>query len=117
MEPVSNTSSAPEPENQWQQPPFTPSPEQPGEPVVTGPVLVPLDPAQLAPSSGETTLRLISRLVWPLAIIATIVTRGSLWELIFAAIVVSAILNRVLRELARRRLSGQNPSTPPRDLR
>lgn len=116
---MSNTWPPQEPENQWKQPPFAPVPEDTPGPEVSGTVLVPVDPAQLRPTSLEIALRVASRWVWPLAIIATFVSRGSLWEMLIGAIVVSTVLHQVIRALKRRRLAGvtQAPSIPPQDLR
>ncbi|MGB7963633.1 MAG: hypothetical protein WCF12_11840 [Propionicimonas sp.] len=116
---MSDTWPPQEPENQWKQPPFAPPPEETPAPEVSGTVLVPVDAAQLRPTPLETALRVLARWVWPLAIIATFTSRGSLWEMLIGAIVVSAVLNQVTREMKRRRLAGvrQAPSIPPQDLR
>ena len=107
-------------EQYWEQPTFT----QASTPPVTGEVLsgamVPGARRVVVapPSSEEATLRLIRRLVWPIALVLAIA--GGHWvPLLVMAIVVSAILRRRVWELASRRLAMHSAPTagPGADLR
>lgn len=98
-------------ESQWQQPPFDPAAAQPGPAGQSGWLAVPAtsfgsNPVPVdrrPPSVLESTLRVVSGVVWPLFIAATIFGFGYGWANIFAAIVVSSLLRGFATELKRRR--------------
>lgn len=107
-------------EQYWEQPTFT-GPTEPsvsGE-VLTGPLAVARTRVMVAPpSQEEASLRLIRRLIWPIALVLAIV--GGHWvPVLVVAFVVSAILRRRVWELASRRFVMRPvPSTQPgADLR
>ncbi|MDQ7994016.1 MAG: hypothetical protein AAGC63_12230 [Propionicimonas sp.] len=122
-----------QPEPQWSQPPFAPGyqeaqqfgyptapPPQPALPdVVSGSVLIP--GGRVPPAGGlESTLRVISGLLWPLVIAVLIFGGGSWWFGIIFAIIASAVLKQITRELRRRRVMDSRivppPSQPTQDL-
>lgn len=126
----------PEPEPQWNQPPFAPGyqepePEpyqnprlQPAAPsplpdVVSGSVLVP-NAKVPPPGVVESVLRVLSGVLWPAVIAILIFGGGSWWFGIIFAIIASAVLKQITQELRRRRVLGAQvipPQTGPQDLR
>jgi len=120
-----------QPDAQWSQPPFAPGyqePEpvgyaaaQPSPPpalpdVVSGSVLLP--GAAVPPPGGlESVLRVISGVLWPLVIAVLIFGGGSWWFGIIFAIIASAVLKQVTREMRRRRVMGARIVPPPGQVR
>lgn len=85
----------------WEQPSFD-SPD--GGAPVTGVVLAPGQRyLERAPGPQEQRLRLVLGLIWPIALVAALVT-GSWLSLIVLALIVRAVLKHRARELRLRRL-------------
>ena len=97
-------------ESQWQQPPFDPAAGQPGPAGPGGGLAVPassmsnLVPADRQPPSVlESTLNVVSGVIWPVFLGLAFFHIGN-WGLnVFAAIVVSSLLRGIATELKRRR--------------
>lgn len=90
------------PETRWEQPNFDHR-----EPVRTGMVVVPATaPLPVAPPGPEETrLRQFSALVWPIALVACILT-GHWLAFILVALIVGGYTRRRLHELRRQRHSS-----------
>jgi len=105
---VTTTPSGSRPDPQWQQPEFTPAPDDaPLEGTIyTGPGasgrLVPA-PAPLPPSVPETVVRTISSLVWPLMIVLALTGVVGFWPAIMSALVASIVLGNTRQYLRARR--------------
>jgi hypothetical protein len=100
-----------DPESQWQQPPFDPAAGQVAPAGQSGWLVVPtngmgsdLVPADRRPPTVlESTLRVVSGVVWPVFLGLAFFHIGN-WALnVFAAIVVSSLLGGIATELRRRR--------------
>lgn len=107
-------------EQYWEQPTFTEPAAPPpvsGE-VLSGPMAVPGATRVVVapPSQEEATLRLIRRLVWPVALVLAIA--GGHWvPLLVLAILVSAILRRRVWALASQRFAVRPAPSAGPDLR
>ena len=104
-----------EPEQQWQQPNFdAPRDEQFVQPV-TGHVIVPGVGGRVPPpSTFETMIGPLAKLVWPVAILMIIFTGVSLWPGLIGAIVMGTILSALKNNLRqRRRWQVQPPEVGP----
>lgn len=125
-QPSEPTEPGPEPTPQWSQPPFAPS-EQAGPPaeyrtppnpypVVQGAVVVP-GKEVLPPSSTETVLRAIARVLPMLLIFGAIFGPVPWWIAIVGMIVGGSVLNQVARDMKRRRIAAaqQQRILPPGD--
>ena len=89
------------PETRWEQPNFD------RDPVHTGVVVVPTAAQHPVVPAGpeENRLRQVQALVWPIALLACIVT-GHWLAFILVAMIVGGYTRRRLRELRRQRMTG-----------
>ncbi len=92
---------------QWQQPDFD-------HPTYVGPVLLAAEsvPLVLAPGVEETRWRLTRRWLFPLVLVAGLIT-GAWWQFIVIGIVVSVVLKRRVRELTAQRYALSRGSAFP----
>lgn len=91
-------------EPHWEQPNF----DRPGSPPVVTGTVVPHPATQLQvpqPGPEETRLRQVQALLWPIALVACVIS-GHWLAFIVIALVVGAFLRRRLHELRRQRLTG-----------
>ncbi len=137
-QPSESAEPGPEPTPQWNQPPFAPA--QPAEPspyptlpadqqatyqpllpaeALSGAVVVPATPVP-PPSPAESVLRVISRLLAPVLIMAAIFG-GLPWFLAIIGIIIGgSALRQITRDMRRRRIAGaqqQRVLPPDQDLR
>ncbi len=92
--------------------------------MVSGPVLLPQQPVQTAPTGAESLVRVLRALVWPVYVLAVIASHGGMWIGFIAAIIVSSVLTHLARDMKRRRIVAaqqarvvQPPADPRGDLR
>lgn len=113
---VTNNGPVDESGQDWQQPPFVPPDEQ-AAPTVSGAIVVPNSPAP-PPSVAEVAIRAVAGVVWPVMLLLGIFGPMSFWAALVIAMVASAVLRQVSRELKRRRKAPyQIPSGPSEELR
>ena len=106
-----------EQEPQWQQPSFQPENEPTVAPsenlVVSGPLIVPAEPA-LPPSAMETALNTIAGVIWPVMIVLAIMGMVGWWPSILIAIVTTTVLGNVGGHLkSRRKALTRGRTIPP----
>jgi hypothetical protein len=110
--------TAPQDENQWQQPDFSTS----TTPVVTGVVLRSGETSvPVSPGTEEQRLRTIRRLLFPIVLVGGLIT-GMWWQFIVVAVVTSMVLRRRIWQLAYQRVATADPmgnrwQSGPSDLR
>jgi prolipoprotein diacylglyceryltransferase len=104
-----------EEEPRWQQPNFDPTRDQQFTPPITGHVIVPGVGGRVPPpSTFETMIGTLAKLVWPVAILMIIITGVSFWPGLIGAIVVGTILSALKNNLRqRRRWQVQPPEVGP----
>lgn len=109
-----------EPEQRWQQPSFGPQPPPEGGdfPVYGARTPAPrpfYPPARQVPppSTFETVIGAISRVIWPIAILLFITTHMGFFPLIIIAIVANVVLGSIRRSLRQRRYAALPPAPPP----
>ncbi|NMD46501.1 MAG: hypothetical protein GYA85_07020 [Propionibacterium sp.] len=116
---MTNDPPAGEPEQRWQQPSFGQQPpgDSSGVPVPGPPVSGPGAPHLPArrvppPSTVESVVGALSKVVWPVAILLLFTTRMGFVSLIVIAIVTNVILRAIRTNLRQRRYAALPPAPP-----
>ncbi|MFT4296837.1 MAG: hypothetical protein QM582_15650 [Micropruina sp.] len=111
-----------EPEQRWQQPTFGPEPTWTGPANPAGPTGVPAPAPHPVypsarqvppPSTVETVVGTLAKVVWPVAIVLFITTHMGFVPLMIIAIVANMILGAIKKNLRQRRYAALPPSYPP----
>ncbi len=116
---VSSNPPTEEPEERWQQPSFGPQPppQGPDYPLYGAPLPASrpfYPPARQVPppSTLETVVGAVSRVIWPVAILLFITTHMGFFPLIVIAIVANMVLGSIRRSLRQRRFAALPPDPP-----
>ncbi len=103
-----------EPEPRWEQPAFKPEAVPPYATPVSGRLIVPGATNRTPPpSSFETVIGTLAKLVWPVAILLVVFTKLAFWPVLIGAIVLGTVLGALKRNLRQQRRALPPPPPPP----
>lgn len=108
-------------EQRWQQPAFGPAKDEPSVPAPSSGAMMPASSGGLVrvppPSTAETVLGVLAKLIWPVAIVLIIFSKAGIFPLVLFAIVAGIVLEGVRKHLRQRRRASARPSVEPDDQR